>query len=339
MRYVLSLALCFTLAAASRVPAQEELASEYEVVVEGLSNPTGVAVQPGTGDVFVADSAAGRVIRLVDGEVEEVITGFPLDTYGSGPEYQIGPLGLAFFDEETLVVSGGELADTEEVIRIYEVPAAGEPALAADAAATVLGPLESTGDLAAEGNYYAVAMSPSALYATANGDDTQGWIVRSEITGTRFGELERWLATKEAVEVDAPVAIALSPRGELVVGQMGEIGTAGDSLLSFYSDSGALLLNLTTGLNDICGLVYSPEKQLYAVDFSWVDPAQGGLFRLERSGQRAADSCHAERMLTLDKPTALAFGDDGSLYITLFGTAAEGSENPAGQLIRIPPGL
>ena len=43
-------------------------ADEFEVISEGLSNPTGVAIQPGTGHVFVAESAAGRVIRIVDGQ-------------------------------------------------------------------------------------------------------------------------------------------------------------------------------------------------------------------------------------------------------------------------------
>lgn len=315
-------------------------ADEFEVISEGLSNPTGVAIQPGTGHIFVAESAAGRVIRIVDGQAEEAITGFPQDIYGQGPEYKIGPLGLAFFDETKLVVSGGEQVDTEEVIRVFELPEAGEPPIAADDATTVLGPLDAEGELRAEGDYYGVALTPQALYVTANGDDTQGWVVRSPITGTRFGDLERWLATKEAVEVDAPVGITISPRGEIVVGQMGEIGAHRDSLLTFYSaNEGSLLLKLETDLYDITALAYSPEGHLYALDFAWSDSEEGGLFRLDKSSERSADTCDALKILSLDKPTALAFGDDGSLYITLFGTTAEGSDQPDGQLIRIMPGL
>src|SRR6187431_3042245 len=72
--------------------------AKVEDVVGGLSNPCGVAVQPGTGVVFVSDSATGRVCRVVDGKLEDVIAGSAKDVYGKGPFYDIGPLGLLFLD-------------------------------------------------------------------------------------------------------------------------------------------------------------------------------------------------------------------------------------------------
>ena len=39
---------------------------EVATIAEGLNVPCGVAIQPETGHVFVADSGAGRVIRIVD---------------------------------------------------------------------------------------------------------------------------------------------------------------------------------------------------------------------------------------------------------------------------------
>lgn len=33
-------------------------------VVDGLDNPAGIAIQPETGDIFVSDSGASRVIRV-----------------------------------------------------------------------------------------------------------------------------------------------------------------------------------------------------------------------------------------------------------------------------------
>ena len=83
---------------------------KMDVVMDGLNNPCGVTVQPETGHVFVSDSAGGRVLRIVDGKPQDVITGFPKDVYGKGPKYDIGPLGLVFVDKDTLVVGGG--ADT-----------------------------------------------------------------------------------------------------------------------------------------------------------------------------------------------------------------------------------
>src|SRR5262245_54704847 len=75
--------------------------------VSGTNNPCGVATQPETGHVFVSDSGAGKVIRVVNGKAEDVIVGSPKDIYGKGPMYDIGPLGLAFIDKNTLVVGDG----------------------------------------------------------------------------------------------------------------------------------------------------------------------------------------------------------------------------------------
>ena len=84
-------ALLMLITLCSMVSAEEKI----EVVLEGLHNPSGLAVQPKTGHVFVSDSGAGKVVRIVDGKAEDVITEFPSDVYGKGPKYNIGPLGLA----------------------------------------------------------------------------------------------------------------------------------------------------------------------------------------------------------------------------------------------------
>ena len=100
------------------------------------------------------------------------------------------------------------------------------------------------------------------------------------VNGTKYGKLERYLPTKEMVEVDAPVGITISQQGEIVVGQCGEVNKPKDSLLSFYSaKTGKMLKNQETGLYDITGLAYSPKTGLlYATDFAWMAPAEGGLF-------------------------------------------------------------
>jgi sugar lactone lactonase YvrE len=325
------LAVCFAPAA-----AQENL----ETVVDGLVNPCGIAVHPDTGELFVSDSGAGRIIRVEIGEdgkakTSDVVTGFSTDIYGKGPMYDIGPLGLAFLDGKTLVVGGGDKVDTEEVIYVFEIPDAGADALTPDDAKAKLGPLTSTEDLQAEGNYYAVVITGGAIFATANGDDTKGWIVKAAIDGTNFGELERSIATKEATQVDAPVAMTVDPRGNLVVGQMGEITVPNDSLLTFYNPkTGQMRLNLETNLFDITGLAYSPKGHLYATDFAWMATEEGGLFRLDAEGQGQAQTIEPVKITELDKPTALAFGKDGSLYITIIGSGEKG-----GKLVRLAPGL
>src|SRR5262245_10966897 len=102
------------------------------VVLTGLNNPSGIAIQPETGAIFVSDSAALRVVRVgKEGKAEDAITGFTKDIYGKGPMYDIGPLGLAFVDKDTLVVGDGGKKDGEELLRIYKLPADGS-AITAD---------------------------------------------------------------------------------------------------------------------------------------------------------------------------------------------------------------
>ena len=334
--------LCFVVAAGIclAVVADEV---KVEKVLGGLSNPCGVAIQPETGHVFVADSAAGRVIRIVDGKPEDVITGSPKDVYGKGPMYEIGPLGLVFLDKNTLVVGDGGFKDGEEFIRVYTIPEAGKPALDYEKdAKSKAGPLTGTDEIKPEGNLYGLAATKTAIYVTCNGDDTKGWVSKVDINGTKLGKLERYIPTKEAVEVDAPVGITISPRGEIVIGQMGEINKPKDSLLTFYSaKSGAKILNLETGLNDIAGLAYSPKTGLlYAIDFAWMALPEGGLFRLDSEQKPGATSVKSTKIATLDKPTAMAFAPDGTLYVTIVGPKKDDENAPKeGQLLKIAPGL
>jgi len=114
---------------------------------------------------------------------------------------------------------------------------------------------------------------------------------------------------------------------------MGEINLPKDSLLTFYAPKlGKLVRKDKTDLYDIAGLAYSKEGRLYAVDFAWMATDQGGLFRLEDDGQGGVK---AAKITALDKPSAIAAGADGSLYVTVFGTAKEGSDEKPGTLVRI----
>lgn len=295
-------------------------------VVTGLVNPSGIAIHSG-GDIFIASKTGiDRLVPTSPGKVMPEVTGYPTDIYGKGPMYDIGPLGVGFLGDTDLVVADGSQKDGKEVVQLFKVgkKAPSKPAKASDADQT-LGPVIGEFSPKGEGNFYGVAISKEAIYITSNGDDTKGWILRSELTNGRPGELKPFIATKTLVNVDAPVAITLDKKGQLVVGQMGEMTVAGDSLLSVYSTDGKLVSNHKTGLNDIAGLAFSPKSgALYAVDFAWVDTKKGGLFRLEVSGEEVK----AVKVASLDKPTALAFDKEGNLYVTCFGTSAD--KKPSG---------
>jgi DNA-binding beta-propeller fold protein YncE len=324
-----AVALMLTLALAA---SAEE--GKITVVLEGLDNPSGIAIQPETGTIFVADSGAGRVIRVGDDGAQDVITGFSLDVYGKGPMYNIGPLGLAFVDRNTLVVGDGGKPDGEELLRIYTLPG--------DGSAVPVDQMKASFNLAAddetkgEGNFYALTVNSAGIFVTSNGDDTKGWVARCAVNGDEFGPYERYIATKEAVNVDAPVGITTDKSGNVVVGQMGEINIPNDSLLSFYdAKTKELLANFEVGLHDITALAYNPKSgRLYALDFAWLDVAQGGLFELVAAKKDDKPAATATKVVSLMKPTAMAFDANGSLYVTVIGEAKEG-ETKTGQLLKI----
>ena len=317
--------------AAPVTPSEE--GTKYVTVLTGLNNPCGVAIQPNTNTVFVADSGNHQIVKVVDGKAEPVITDFPPDVYGKGPKVNIGPLGLLFLDENTLVVGGGGQPDGKELLRVYTLPEDGKP-IKADAMESSYA-LAETDDMLGEGNFYALAAMPGAIYVTCNGDDTKGWVSKATVEDGKVTGYERSLATKEATGVDAPVGIAVSPQGYLVVGQMGEINVPGDSLLTFYdmNNDGKMRLNLKTGLHDICAIAYSKRKQMYVLDYAWSDPTQGGLFQI-LNDEESETGMRTKEIAKLDKPTAMAFDADGALYITIIGKATEDA-NSEGMLIRI----
>lgn len=302
-----------------------------KVILSDLDNPSGIAIQPETGTVFVSNSGASQIIKVVGGKAEPVITDFPVDIYGKGPKYNIGPLGLLFLKKNALVVGCGGLPDGQELLRVYELKDDGKPIKAEEMKSKFT--LAEEGDVKGEGNFYALAAIGDGIYVTCNGDDTKGWVSRAKVNGTEVASYERYLATKEATQVDAPVGITVSPDGNLVIGQMGEISVPNDSLITFYdAASKKMLLNLKTNLHDITALAYSPRKQLYVLDYAWADTTQGGLFQILKD-TTSETGMRVKKILALDKPTAMAFDADGALYITTIG------EEKKGQLIQIGPGL
>ncbi|MBM80268.1 MAG: hypothetical protein CMJ78_06695 [Planctomycetaceae bacterium] len=297
-------------------------AQKVDTVVGGLNNPCGIAIQPETGTIFVADSGAGRIVKIVEGKLHNVVTDFPIDVYGKGPKFNIGPLGIGFLGKNTLVVGGGGNIDDKERLRVYDV--SGGTKKAADMVASF--GLKANEDLKAEGNYYGVAVMDSGIFVTCNGDDTEGWIAKANHKKGKVKNFKRFIASKEATEVDAPVAVTNNKKGELVVGQMGEISIPEDGLVTIYNaKSGKMISNHEVGLSDITALAYGKNGKLYATDFNWLDTKKGGLFVVDLEGE------DSEKVVGLDKPTAIAVGKDGAMYITVIGT---GDDNP-GKVVKV----
>ena len=304
-------------------------------LVDGLNFPTAVAVQPETGDLFVAESGALRIVRIVDKQIEPVIVGFPQDTFGKSPIYEIGPLSLLFLDKDTLLVGGGGNPAGKDLLRVYKIPAKGaEPIQADNVYGDTMG-LPESGEVGGEGNFFAMVKGSRGVYVTSEGDPAKGWVSLATLDGeNRLLGLTRQIATVEAISRAMPFAITISPLGHLTVGQRGTNDDQKDSQLTFYSEAGAMLDNFPLGINDVSGLAYGPKHgRLFATDFHWAKTQAGGLYKIVAT--KDAAGCKPVLLATLDGPTALAFSSDGSeLFVTLGGDPLRATAGkPTGKVV------
>lgn len=347
--------------------AKKAAAIKPVLVVENLESPSGIVVQKKTGHVFIASRWAvyryvpnlpkiGKVYVQVESENAKTTDMYGKGSFETYTKFNIGPLGLAFLDDNTLIVGDGSRKDGDELVRGYTIPSdpgKDDEGIKEKDAKFTLGPIKA-GEKSAkgEGNFYGVAIAGGAIFVTCNGDDTKGWISKSVIKDGKPGPLVPTIATKVETGVDAPAPITTTLDGkQIVVGQMGEMNVPGDSLLTFYdAKTGKLLKKYETGMSDIAGLAYSPKtKKLYATDFGWADAANkknatkekpfkqiGGLYELTIKG----DKVEKKLIVNLDKPAGIAFSEDGKLYVTTFGSRdpkAKPSSNP--ETAKLPGGV
>ncbi|HUS40782.1 MAG: hypothetical protein WBF93_09545 [Pirellulales bacterium] len=348
------LALSFILSSApasARVQAEEATGADSEqvipnvtTVIKGLHHPCGIAVQQGTGEVYVSEGGRGRIVRVAGGKVEPIVTGFPVRRYYVGStdmQCELGPLGLVFLGQDTLVVGGGGLADGADLLRVYTLPPRGE-SISAEKMTQSLGPI-AAGSLSSggEGDFYGVVATKGAVYVTCNGDDEKGWIARTARSDNQLNDLVPFSPTKVQSGVGAPMGIAVSKQGYLVVAQMGALDTSIDSALGFYDAvNGDLLAMFSTGLHDVVAVAYGPKSgRLYALDLAWGGGQSGGLYRIDATLKDNRPAVSAVKLIEFDKPTAMSFAADRSLYVTTMGTPQDGQDEPTGKLLRIAAGL
>ena len=326
---------------------------KVDVVMEGLYNPCGIAVAGDRDNVviYVSNSGKGEIVRIDvqrPGQAKPVVTGFPLAPFGKGPTYQLGPMGLAFLDANTLLVGGGDAADGRNVLRAFALSdsnASNNNASAessSDSAARTAteitykealwtaGPIDVGSDR--WGDIFQVAVEKrSSVFIACNSDEGPGLVARATLSGAAVGDFSPFVNTNPETLVSAPTAVLLTPEGDLAVGQMGSTDKQLDSVLSFYNArSGEHLFSASVGLNDMIAMAYGPSGLLYALDFGWGEGVRGGLYRLDQ----AQNGVKATLIEPLDHPTSLVFGADGAMYITVFGADSNKAQG-TGQLLRL----
>lgn len=325
---------CF-LASVCLQSAAEEIRSvpdpevNIEVIADDLRNPCGVAVHPVTGEIWISESAGAKILRVENAQVREAIVGFETETYGRSPGYQIGPLGIAFVNSQQLLVGEGGRTAGQDRLMMFAVSSAKKSPDDADCT-TML----KADQMPFEGNFHGVTVVGDSVFATSHGDDTNGWIVRAEFKDGKLGVCRRFAGTSN-LNVHAPTAITTTPDGNLLISLFGETNVRNDSAIVELDIQGRIVSEYFTGLNDVTGIAFHPSsKKLYAVDFSWIDVREGGLYELTDLDS-VSRKCKARKICSLSHPTAMAFDDEGNLWVAVVGNNSSDPNKYNGQLLKI----
>lgn len=320
------------------VATGQDPAVRIERIAGGLNRPAGMALQPGTGDLLVAERGAGRVIRITKDGISEVIAGFGAEGGGSSPAL---PVSLAFLDRAVILVGTASEGPAADPLLVFELPRASTGPLNADRDRTYGGRLDAEGDQPACGVLSAIAVHDQAVFVICRESrGPQGWIARANRYRSELSGFERLVKLEGEAGPDAEGTMAgallLTP-GNLLVAGCGQAGNAaGGARLKFFRREGDRLGQYQTGLQNIVALAYSPErKRLFALDSGEGNPARAGLYKLARI-RGATDHCDARRLegLPLTRPVSMLFDGEGNLLIADEG-AVEGDLSGAGTIWRI----
>jgi len=332
-----------------------------ELVTEGFSKPTAVAIQPETETPFVVDQGAGAIVRVVDGERQEVISGFEGEL----------PSSLDFVDKNRLVVAGGDDTSSGSLLKLFRltdemaspltsktdgddltVTPADEPSeeksdeeeqpSTEENGPGVLTYLAIDRDLvyaagqAIGGGVWRKGITLVESPAEASAEDAprarRGG--RGESTSKEEAErtFQRFVVSDAEGEKAKISALITSPRREITLIETPEGGMS--SQLVFYDAAGkSLLLRLDTELGGVASLVYSPETgRLYALAREDRNDHPAGLYRLDAVRRDGKQAISPHQVLPLEAGIAMTFSAKGELFL-LAGEEAEG------KLLKIEPGL
>jgi hypothetical protein len=326
------------------VPSAHTAADELviETLLTGLNNPCGVAVRPSDSndryEIFVADSGAGRIIRVSSDEpntASDVITGFPTAALAKSA-LAVGPIGLLFLDHNSLIV--GASGSNGAQVLLFELSNQSESTTSDQAKQQVeiLAGEPSRNHIFALARTRANDVVTDAIVLTCFADDHSGDVRKIPLRAETLAEPKPFAAADDVSAANVPAAITLGESGHPVVGWVGSLESPRDSRLIFYNPiNGSRSIELSTELYDVLGLAYSPKSgNLYAVDAAWMNAAEGGVFRVDDASEPGTPQCKTVKIAELPRPTALAFGPDGALYISALGDV-NGESKRDGKLFKI----
>lgn len=349
---VLSPTFALGMLAASSALAQ----TPYTVVMSGLDNPRGLAFAP-NGALYVAEAGrggggpcvvlpretrcyglTGAITRLWKGQQERVAEGLPSNATPEGTDAS-GPDDISFQGTGgayiTMGLGGGPALraafGNESFGTLIHMATSGRWKVTADMVAYEVlsnpagGPVDSNpfGVLAeATGRIVADAGANALLKVGADGTIATLAVFPSQPNPTPVGP-----PTIEAV----PTSVARGPDGNLYVGQLtGAPFVPGLAKIYRVIPGQVQPVVHCPGFKMIIDLAFEASGSLLVVEH-----ATGGLFFPPSSGRlsRVAPDCSRTVLLSgLDRPTSVAVGDDGAIYVTNHGVTPG-----AGEVLKLAP--
>jgi glucose/arabinose dehydrogenase len=334
--------------------------ANVSVFAEGLDNPRGLEFGP-DGMLYVAEGGQGGT-RSTEGECEQVVP--PVGPYTGGdnarisaldaggqrtsvaeglPSTQLSPAfgslvsgvaDLAFVDDTLyyLLAAGGCSHGNPDVPNgVFRVNEDGTTELVADLSAFVMAnptAVQNPGDFEPDESAYGLELFDGELYVA---ESNHGAL---DAVDPATGEVRRVMDMTETEGHLVPTALAVGPDGNLYVSNLTTFPIAAGAAQVFTVTPDGELGVHAEGVTAVLGLAFDAEGQLYVLETSGpgsgmeapIVPGTGRVVRLTDDGE-------LEVVATgLVFPTGMAFGPDGTLYVSNFGF---GFPPGAGQVVTI----
>jgi hypothetical protein len=301
-----------------------------EKVIGNLMSPCALAVRPGgreSSQVFVAECGARRVVKLTGNKTDssvEVIAGFAPQSSDNRSGDKPGAAGiqsLYFLDHTRLVVAGGD-DEGKPFIRLYEIGDTTPPLTADDFKQEVEFPSEdraasirSFHDLARTRPNDKVA---DVLVAAARGERRPAGLWKVAVRANTLGDIAPLTDAKSSAEREVVGGTAIADSGYVVIAS-GTKDSPPTALTFINPVDGRAVFQINTGLERIVALAYSPTTgNLFTADAPLLGKS-GGIYRLDDASELGKPACKAIKVTDIARPIALAFADDGTLYVTALG--------------------
>ena len=299
---------------------------KLEMVADGLDYPCAVTLHPELRWPIVANSGAGNILAMVDGQTIVLIDGFAVEALEQNRSGMFGPASLTTIktsrDKNLLVVGTAGEETGSDYVSAFSL--SGNDAVSigktTDAESELFGrTLNRSGEHPALGDFFGIASFDEYVWFTTSGDDSTSWIGEFQLTDGVAGKCKRFFKTATSEEQSRSTAIALGPDGMIAVASRAVTENSGPAQLRFFEiDNGNPRASFDLELEEVVAIAWSPVSGgLFVLNNSTSDLGKSGLYSLVASNYNR--QCRADFLINIANPSAMCFRDDGKLWVTSFG--------------------